>query len=164
VDPTGGRARAGRQGANRPAAGARGREAEQHRPPSSEEIAEVVELPAEEVEQIRRAARAPVSLAKPVGEEGDVELGDLLHDDGKQLPHEQIELIQRNEALRRLLDRLTSRERQIIELRYGLNGRPPATLDQLGLTFGITRERIRQIESKCLIKLKALAEADSLTA
>ena len=138
--------------------------AEQGYVPSSEEIAQVVELPVEEVEQIRRAARAPVSLAKPIGEEGDVEFGDLLSDESSQLPHEQVELIHRNEALRRLLDGLTSRERQIIELRYGLSGRPPATLDELGLAFNVTRERIRQIQSKCLIKLKALAEAESLTA
>ena len=138
--------------------------AEHGHEPSSEEIARVVDLPVKEVEQIRRAARTPVSLAKPIGEEGDLEFGDLLRDESEQLPPEQVELIQRNETLRRLLDGLTSRERLIIELRYGLNGRPPATLDELGLTFNVTRERIRQIQTKCLTKLKALAEVESLIA
>lgn len=130
------------------------------REPSSVEIALELEMSVVEVEQIRRASQTPVSLANPVGEPADAELGDLLTDESDQLPDEQVESILRNETLRRLLETLPSRERQILERRYGLDGGDPATLDELRRTFNITRERIRQLEKKSLTKLQVLARGE----
>jgi RNA polymerase primary sigma factor len=131
---------------------------------STAEIALELEMSVVEVEQIRRASRAPVSLAHPVGDAGDAELGDLLTDESDRLPEEQVESILRNETLRRLLETLPTRERQILELRYGLDGGEPATLEELGRTFNLTRERIRQLETKSLTKLQVLARAANLDA
>jgi RNA polymerase primary sigma factor len=138
--------------------------AEDGREPSSAEIALELEMPVAEVEQIRRASQTPVSLATPVGEAGEAELGDLLTDESDQLPDEQVESILRNETLCRLLETLPSRERQILERRYGLDGGHPATLDELGRTFNVTRERIRQLEKKSLTKLQGQARAANLAA
>ena len=128
------------------------------------EIALELELPVEEVDRIRRSSQAPVSFAKPVGEAGDAEFGDLLVDESEDLPDEQVGLILRNEALRRLLETLPSREREILERRFALDGGEPATLGELGRTFNVTRERIRQLEKKSLTKLRGLAHAGSLDA
>jgi RNA polymerase primary sigma factor len=138
--------------------------AEDGREPSSAEIALELEMSVAEVERIRRAAQTPVSLATPVGEAGEAELGDLLTDESDQLPDEQVESILRSETLCRLLETLPSRERQILERRYGLVGGHPATLDELGRTFNVTRERIRQLEKKSLTKLQGLARAANLAA
>ena len=138
--------------------------AERGREPSSAEIAFQLEMSVQEVEQIRRSAQAPVSLEKPVGETGEVEFGDLLTDESDPLPEEQVGLILRNETLRRLLKTLPSREREILECRFGLDGVEPVTLSELGRTFGVTRERIRQIERQTLNKLRGLADAESLSA
>jgi RNA polymerase primary sigma factor len=134
------------------------------RDPSSAEIALELEMSVVEVEQIRSASQTPVSLASLVGEAGDAELGDLLTDESDQLPDEQVESILRNETLRGLLETLPSRERQILERRYGLDGGDPATLDELARSFSITSERIRQLEKKSLTKLQVLARAASLDA
>ena len=136
--------------------------AERGREPSSEEIALELDFSIEEVDQIRRTSQAPVSLEKPVGEANDAEFGELLTDEAAQLPDEEVAVTLRNEALRSMLDTLSSRERVIIERRYGLDGRHPATLDELGRLFSITRERIRQIENRTLKKLYVLARAESL--
>jgi RNA polymerase primary sigma factor len=132
------------------------------REPSSAEIGRDLYLSGDEVDKIRRAALAPLSLEKPVGEADEAELGDLLSDDSEQLPDEQVELTLRNETLRRILGTLSSREREILELRYGLDGRQPSTLDEVGRAFNVSRERIRQIENESLKKLRALANAESL--
>jgi RNA polymerase primary sigma factor len=131
------------------------------RDPSLPEIARYADLGLDEVERIRRAGLAPVSLAKPVGEANDVEFGDLIADESAQLPEEEVAVIVRNELLRSILDKLSSREREIVERRFGLDGRDPCTLDELGQTFSVTRERIRQIENRSLKKLHALARAES---
>ena len=111
-----------------------------------------------EVEQIRRVAQAPVSLERPVGEGEDSELGDLLEDESTRRPDEAVEIMLRAEALAQALSMLSERERRVLELRFGLNGERPRTLDEVGRTFDVTRERIRQIESGCLRKLAALAD------
>jgi RNA polymerase primary sigma factor len=136
--------------------------AELCREPLPFEIAAELELPADEVEQILRNAQTPVSLEKPVGDEEESELGHFLTDENAPLPEEAADSILRQELLRRILGVLSERERRVLELRYGLDGRQPQTLDQVGRAFNVTRERIRQIENQSLKKLRALADADSL--
>ncbi len=132
------------------------------REPSSEEIGLELDLLPEEVEQIRRSAQTPISLEKPVGDEEESEFGHFLTDDTMPLPDEVAEETMRNEALRSILGALSDRERRVLELRYGLDGEQPRTLDEVGRTFNVTRERIRQIENQSLKKLRALAEAGKL--
>ena len=132
------------------------------REPSAVEIGDELDLHAEEVEQIRRSAQTPISLEKPVGDEDESEFGHFLTDDTQPLPDEVAEETMRKEALRGILDTLSHRERRVLELRYGLNGEQPCTLDEVGRTFNVTRERIRQIENQCLKKLRALADASKL--
>jgi RNA polymerase primary sigma factor len=136
--------------------------AERGREPTSGEIAEELELPVEEVEQIRRTAQTPVSLEKPVGDDEDSEFGHFIEDDSEPLPDDVADRTLRNETLSRVLSMLADRERRILELRYGLNGEAPCTLDEVGRAFNVTRERIRQIENQSLKKLRALAEAQKL--
>jgi RNA polymerase primary sigma factor len=136
--------------------------AEKGREPSSLEIARELDLAEEEVDQIRRSAQAPVSLEKPVGDEDESEFGHFLTDDNVPLPDEAAETTMRKETLKAILGTLSSRERQVLELRYGLDGQHPRTLDEVGRTFNVTRERIRQIENQSLKKLRALAESQKL--
>ena len=123
------------------------------REPTLEEVAVAVALPVEEVEQIRRAAQAPVSLEKPVGEDDDSSFGDFLPDPAGEALDDSVATTLRHEALQELLEGLTHRERRVLELRYGLDGNPPRTLDEVGREFQVTRERIRQIESQTLKKI-----------
>src|SRR5215208_2237578 len=136
--------------------------AELGREPHSFEIASDVELTIEEVEQIRRSSQAPVSLEKPVGDEEESEFGHFLTDENDPLPEEVAEVEMRKAALGRVLQSLSARERRVLEMRYGLNGEHPRTLDEVGKTFNVTRERIRQIENQSLKKLRALADAVAL--
>jgi RNA polymerase primary sigma factor len=136
--------------------------AELAREPSSAEIASDVDLTLEEVEQIRRSAQTPISLEKPVGDEEESEFGHFLTDEHLPLPDEAAETAMRKDALRRILSTLSHRERRVLELRYGLDGKHPRTLDEVGRTFNVTRERIRQIENQSLKKLRALADAVAL--
>jgi RNA polymerase primary sigma factor len=136
--------------------------AELGREPTSTEIGLDVELPTEEVDQIRRSSQAPVSLEKPVGDEEESEFGHFLTDDTEPLPDEVAEVELRKATLQRVLGTLSARERRVLELRYGLNGEHPRTLDEVGRTFNVTRERIRQIENQSLKKLRALADAVAL--
>jgi RNA polymerase primary sigma factor len=132
------------------------------REPSSSEIGAELDLQSEEVEHIRRSAQTPISLEKPVGDEDESEFGHFLRDDTAPLPDEVAEETLRNEALRSILQSLSQRERRVLELRYGLDGQHPCTLDEVGRTFRVTRERIRQIENQGLKKLRALALAAQL--
>jgi RNA polymerase primary sigma factor len=132
------------------------------REPSTPEIAREVELSVEEVNQIRRTAQMPVSLEKPVGDEEDSEFGHFLTDESEPLPDEAAETAMRGDTLNHILSKLPERERTIITLRYGLNGQAPLTLDEVGRTFNVTRERIRQIEHQTLRKLRSLADAQRL--
>jgi RNA polymerase primary sigma factor len=132
------------------------------REPSSLEIALELDLDAAEVEQIRRSAQAPVSLEKPVGDEEESEFGHFLADESASAPDEAADTTLRKETLTRILGALSTRERRVLELRYGLDGNHPRTLDEVGRTFNVTRERVRQIENQGLRKLQALAESQKL--
>jgi RNA polymerase primary sigma factor len=135
---------------------------EHGREPTSAEIAVEVEMSIEEVEQIRRTSQTPVSLEKPVGDDDESEFGHFLEDDSEPLPDEAAGLMLRNEALDRALGMLGDRERRVLELRFGLNGESPCTLDEVGRAFSITRERARQIENQSLKKLRVYADAEQL--
>jgi RNA polymerase primary sigma factor len=136
--------------------------AELGREPLLLEIARDADFSLEEVEQIRSSSQAPVSLEKPVGDEEGSEFGHFLHDETQPLPDELAQTAFRKEALRTIISSLTPRERQVLELRYGLDGETPRTLDEVGRTFNVTRERIRQIENTSLQKLQVLARANNL--
>jgi RNA polymerase primary sigma factor len=136
--------------------------AELGREPTAAEIARELDLVADEVEQIRRSSQAPVSLEKPVGDEEESEFGHFLTDESVPLPDEAAEVTLRKETLGKILSQLSARERRVLELRYGLDGQHPRTLDEVGRTFNVTRERIRQIENQSLKKLRALADAQKL--
>jgi RNA polymerase primary sigma factor len=132
------------------------------REPSSAEIAFDLDLSAEEVEHIRRSSQVPVSLEKPVGDEEESEFGHFITDESSPLPDEAAEEALRKDMLTKILGMLSARERRVLEMRYGLNGEQPRTLDEVGRAFNVTRERIRQIENQCLKKLRALADAQKL--
>ena len=132
------------------------------REPSPEEIATELQWTAREVKDILRIAQLPVSLEKPIGEEEDSELGDFVEDDAAESPFELASETLRRENVRRALDALPRREREVIEMRYGLRGNKARTLEEVGRAFGVTRERIRQIENNTLKKLEALPEAQRL--
>src|SRR6202789_1000892 len=132
------------------------------REPTAEEIAEVTGIEPDEVESIKRSAQAPVSLEKPVGDEEESEFGQFIADERAESPYERAAEILTKEALREALENLSYRERRVLELRYGLGGEHPRTLDEVGRTFNVTRERIRQIENQSLKKLQSLAEAQKL--
>jgi len=136
--------------------------AEFGREPTAGEIAKDLELTIDEVETILRSSQTPVSLEKPVGDEEESEFGHFLFDETQPLPDEAAETALRKEALQKILGMLSYRERRVLELRYGLNGEHPRTLDEVGRTFNVTRERIRQIENQSLKKLRALAESAKL--
>ena len=132
------------------------------REPQPAEVAAELELTVREVRDVMRVAQMPVSLEKPVGDEEDSELGDFVADEASKEPFESAtESLQRADV-QRALDALPKRERQVIELRYGLKGNEPLTLEEVGRAFGVTRERIRQIENNTLKKLKQLPEAQRL--
>ena len=136
--------------------------AELGREPSAAEIGHDLDLTVEEVEQIRRTSQTPVSLEKPVGDEEESEFGHFITDETAPLPDEAAETTLRRETLERILHKLSMREREVLVLRYGLDGQHPRTLDEVGRTFNVTRERIRQIENQTLKKLRALADAQIL--
>ena len=133
--------------------------AERGREPTVDEIARDLDMSPEEVEHIRRSSQAPVSLEKPVGDDDESEFGHFLADESTPLPDELAETALQREALRAILGALSERERRVLELRYGLDGQQPRTLDEVGRAFNVTRERIRQIEHQGLKKLRALADA-----
>jgi RNA polymerase primary sigma factor len=132
------------------------------REPSAEEIARELECSAREVRDILRMAQQPVSLEKPVGEEEESELGDFVEDENQVSPFDRASETLRKENVRRALDALPAREREVIEMRFGLRGTRPYTLEEVGRAFNVTRERIRQIENHTLKKLEALPEAQRL--
>jgi len=132
------------------------------REPRPDEIAEELEMQTSEVREILRMAQHPVSLEKPIGEEEDSELGDFVEDDQAESPDESASLSLRREDIEHALSSLPERERKVIELRFGLTGGQPCTLEEVGKAFGVTRERIRQIENNTLKKLQSLPEAQGL--
>jgi RNA polymerase primary sigma factor len=132
------------------------------REPRPDEIAEELEMTTEEVREILRMSQLPVSLEKPIGEEEESELGDFVEDESAESPFDTATLSLRREDVEHALSALPERERQVIELRFGLLGMPPCTLEEVGRAFGVTRERIRQIENNTLKKLESLPEAQGL--
>jgi len=132
------------------------------REPTPDEIARELECTAREVRDIQRMAQQPVSLEKPIGEEEESELGDFVEDESAESPFEQASENLRRENVRRALEALPQREREVIEMRFGLTGARPYTLEEVGRAFNVTRERIRQIENHTLKKLESLPEAQRL--
>jgi RNA polymerase primary sigma factor len=132
------------------------------REPTPEEIAVELQWTPREIKDILRIAQLPISLEKPIGEEEDSELGDFVEDDTAESPFELASENWRRENVRRALDALPPREREVIEMRYGLTGQQARTLEEVGRAFGVTRERIRQIENNTLKKLEHLPEAQRL--
>ena len=109
--------------------------------------------------EIQKISQEPVSLENPVGDEGDSQLGDFIEDEQSVAPSDAVGELMQGEDLGRVLELLTSRERRVLEMRYGLTDGRPHTLEEVGVQFGVTRERIRQIEAKTLAKLRAYREA-----
>jgi RNA polymerase primary sigma factor len=132
------------------------------REPEPSEIAAELEMTVAEVRDMQRLNQNPVSLDKPVGDEEDSQIGDFIPDDTTEEPFETATATLRREDVERALAALPERERQVIELRYGLTGQEPLTLEEVGRAFGVTRERVRQIETNTLRKLKRLPEAQKL--
>jgi RNA polymerase primary sigma factor len=132
------------------------------REPTPEEIALELDCPVREVRDILRMAQQPVSLEKPIGEEEESELGDFVEDQTAESPFELASENLRRDNVRRALAALPQREREVIEMRFGLAGGRPRTLEEVGRAFNVTRERIRQIENHTLKKLEALPEAQRL--
>ena len=132
------------------------------REPTPEEIAVVTGIEPEEVDSIKRSAQAPISLEKPVGDEQESEFGQLIADERAESPYERAVEVLTTETLRGVLENLSYRERRVLELRYGLGGEHPRTLDEVGRAFSVTRERIRQIETQSLKKLQKLPDAEKL--
>lgn len=130
--------------------------------PTADEVAAHLDLAPERVGEVLRLAQEPVSLHAPVGEEDDVALGDLIEDGDAASPVESAAFLLLREHLEAVLSTLGERERKVVQLRYGLADGRPRTLEEIGRIFGVTRERIRQIESKTLNKLRDHAFADQL--
>jgi RNA polymerase primary sigma factor len=127
------------------------------RQPTLEELAEEANIPVEQAYEVQAAAHASRSLDQPVGEDEDAVLGDFVSGDGP-LPEDEVELALRGEALATALAALTEREKQVILLRYGLTGGEPMTLEQIGRTLELTRERVRQLELHALNRLAEMHE------
>ncbi len=132
------------------------------REPTGEELAAALDRPVREVTELKRIAQSPISLERPIGEQDDAELGDLIEDEDSTSPLDQTFDNVRRETLTRALAALGERERGVLVMRYGLDGEDPRTLEEVGHAFGVTRERIRQIENQSLRKLKSLPEAERL--
>ena len=132
------------------------------REPTREEIATEMDTTAAKVREILKISQEPVSLETPIGEEEDSQLGDFIEDEDATMPEEAVGEIMQREELDSVLSMLTHRERKIIELRFGLKGEHARTLEEVGQRFGLTRERIRQIEVKTLAKLTSYRDTARL--
>ncbi|HYI44661.1 MAG TPA: RNA polymerase sigma factor RpoD [Actinomycetota bacterium] len=132
------------------------------REPTADEIAEQMELPPEKVREIQKISQEPVSLETPVGEEEDSNLGDFIEDSEAPIPLERASFKLLQEQLETVLHTLSEREKEVIRLRFGLVDGQPRTLEDVGKKFGVTRERIRQIESKTLSKLRHPSRSQKL--
>ncbi|MEP6911032.1 MAG: sigma-70 family RNA polymerase sigma factor [Actinomycetota bacterium] len=134
------------------------------RAPTLEEIAEAAKLPLKQVREVQDAARAVTSLDRPVGSDSDTSFGDLVSG-SEAPPEEELEVSLRQDALRRAVADLPDREQDVLKLRFGLNGDPtPQSLEQIGKTLGLTRERVRQIETDALKRLAVSRELEAVRA
>jgi RNA polymerase primary sigma factor len=124
------------------------------REPLPEEIAREMDIPVERVREIMKIAQEPVSLETPIGEEEDSHLGDFIEDEDAPAPAEAASFMLLKEQLEEVLETLTTREKKVLQLRFGLEDGRSRTLEEVGQVFGVTRERIRQIEAKALRKLR----------
>ncbi len=132
------------------------------REPTADEIARQMELPPEKVREIQKISQEPVSLETPIGEEEDSNLGDFIEDTEAIIPVERASFRLLQEQLNTVLYTLSGREKEVIEMRFGLRDGQPRTLEDVGKRFGVTRERIRQIESKTLSKLRHPSRSQKL--
>jgi RNA polymerase primary sigma factor len=132
------------------------------RDPTDEEVAEAARLPVARVRDLRDVARTVTSLDRPVGEEGDTSLGDLIAAEDPEEPWADLDVSLRRDAVARALADLSEREREVIVSRYGLGTRAPETLDQVGRRLGVSRERVRQIERDALEHLSSVRELEAL--
>jgi RNA polymerase primary sigma factor len=132
------------------------------REPTAEEIAAEMGMTPAKVREIQRISQEPSSLHQQVGEDGDAQLGDFVEDTQSASPVEEVSGIVRREEIVGVLALLSHRERMVVKLRFGLEDGRPRTLEEVGQVFGVTRERIRQIEAKTLVKLKAYRETQNL--
>ncbi|MBB4915292.1 RNA polymerase sigma factor RpoD-like protein [Streptosporangium saharense] len=132
------------------------------REPTSEELARELEMTPEKVVEVQRYGREPISLHSPLGTEGDSEFGDLIEDSEAITPDEAVAFGLLQEQLHAVLDTLSEREAGVMALRFGLTDGQPKTLDEIGKVYGVTRERIRQIESKTMSKLRHPSRSQAL--
>ncbi len=132
------------------------------RDPTPEEIGAEMDMSADRVREIQKISQEPVSLETPIGEEEDSQLGDFIEDSNAEVPPDAASFSMLQEQLAQVLDSLADRERKVIELRFGLVDGHPRTLEEVGREFGVTRERIRQIESKTLAKLRHPSRSSKL--
>jgi RNA polymerase primary sigma factor len=132
------------------------------REPTPEELSRELDMTPEKVIEVQKYGREPISLHTPLGEDGDSEFGDLIEDTEAVVPADAVGFTMLQRQLESLLDSLSEREAGVIRMRFGLGDGMPKTLDQIGDTFGVTRERIRQIESKTMAKLRHPSRSQSL--
>ncbi|MET0302792.1 MAG: RNA polymerase sigma factor [Microbacteriaceae bacterium] len=132
------------------------------REPTPEELSRELDMTPEKVIEVQKYGREPISLHTPLGEDGDSEFGDLIEDTEAVVPADAVGFTMLQKQLESLLDSLSEREAGVIRMRFGLGDGMPKTLDQIGDTFGVTRERIRQIESKTMAKLRHPSRSQSL--
>ena len=132
------------------------------REPTPEELAKELDMTPEKVVEVQKYGREPISLHTPLGEEGDSEFGDLIEDSEAIVPAEAVSFTLLQEELTKILDTLHERERGVVAMRFGLTDGQPKTLDEIGKVYGVTRERIRQIESKTMSKLKHPSRSQAL--
>jgi len=132
------------------------------REPTPEELSRELDMTPEKVVEVQKYGREPISLHTPLGEDGDSEFGDLIEDTEAVVPADAVGFTMLQKQLESLLDSLSEREAGVIRMRFGLGDGMPKTLDQIGDTFGVTRERIRQIESKTMAKLRHPSRSQSL--
>ncbi|MGO1628819.1 MAG: RNA polymerase sigma factor [Microbacterium sp.] len=135
---------------------------EMGREPTPEELSKELDMTPEKVVEVQKYGREPISLSTPLGEDGDSEFGDLIEDTEAVVPADAVGFTMLQRQLESLLDSLSEREAGVIRMRFGLGDGQPKTLDQIGDTFGVTRERIRQIESKTMAKLRHPSRSQSL--
>lgn len=132
------------------------------REPTPDELARELDMPVEKVQEVQKYGREPISLHTPLGEDGDSEFGDLIEDTDAIAPSDAVAFSLLQDQFKQVLETLSPRESGVIKMRYGLEDGQPKTLDDIGRVYGVTRERIRQIESKTMSKLRHPSRSQTL--